>query len=100
MAQHLDYVQRTWLDSTVWPPSAWSAFKQPAQTNNDVEGWHTRLNSRANHSRLNMTLYQLLYLLHDEAILVNIGLRLLSDAGTSRLQRKKYTRLHSRLSTM
>jgi len=47
VAQHLDYVQRTWLDSIVWPPSAWSAFKQPAQTNNDVEGWHARLNSRA-----------------------------------------------------
>ena len=45
-------------------------------------------------------MYQLLYLLHEEAILVNGGLRLLSDAGTSRLQRKKHTRLHSRLSTM
>ena len=87
VAQHLDYVQRTWLDSTVWPPSAWSAFKQPARTNNDVEGWHARLNSRANHGRLNM--YQLLYLLHEEAVLVNIGVHLLSNAGTSRLQRKK-----------
>jgi len=96
--QHLDYVQRTWLDSTVWPPSAWSAFKQPARTNNDVNGWHARLNSRDNHGRLNM--YQLLYLLHEEVVLVNIGVRLLSDAGTSRLQRKKYTCLHSRLSTM
>jgi len=27
VAQHLDYVQQTWLDSTMWPPSAWSAFK-------------------------------------------------------------------------
>ena len=94
VVQHLDYVQHTWLDSTVWPPSACSAFKQPARTNNDVEGWHVRLNSRANHGRLNM--YQLLYLLHEEAVLVNIGVRLLSDVGTSRLQLKKYTRLHSR----
>ena len=98
VVQHLDCVQRTWLDSTVWPPSVWSAFKQPVRTNNDVEGWHARLNSRANHGRLN--LYQLLYLLHEEAVLVNIGVHMLSDAGTSRLQRKKYTRLHSRLSTM
>ena len=89
MAQHLDYVQRTWLDSTVWPPSA---FKQPARTN-DVESWHARLNSRANHGRLNM--YQLLNLLHEEVVLVNIGVHLLSDAGTSRLQRKKYTRLQN-----
>ena len=91
MAQHLDYVQRTWLDSTVWPPSAW--LTQPARTNNDVEGWYARLNSRANHGRMNM--YQLLYLLREEAVLINIGVRLLSDAGTSRLQREKYTRLHS-----
>ena len=82
----------------VWPPSAWSAFKQPVRTNNDVEGWHARLNSRANHGRLNM--YQLLYLLHEEAVFVNIGVHLLSAAGTSRLQRNKYTRLHSRLSTL
>jgi len=68
-------------------------FKQPARTNNDVEGWHARLNSRANHGRMNM--YQLLYLLREEAVLINIGVRLLSDAGTSRLQREKYTRLHS-----
>ena len=79
MAQHLDYVQCTWLDSTMWPPSAWSAFKQSVRTNNDVEGWHARLNSRANHGRLNM--YQLLYLLNEEAVLVNIGVCLLSDAG-------------------
>ena len=70
--QHLDYVQRTWLDSTVWPPSAWSAFKQPARTNNDVNGWHARLNSRDNHGRLNM--YQLLYLLHEEVVLVYLVL--------------------------
>jgi len=45
-------------------------------------------------------MYQLLYLLHEEAVFVNIGVRLLLDAGTSRLQREKYTRLHSRLSTL
>jgi len=95
VAQHIEYVQRTWLDSTMWPPSSWSAFRQPVRTNNDVEGWHAQLNSRANHGRLNM--YQLLHLLHEEAVLVNIGVRVLSDAGTSRMQRKKYARLHSRL---
>ena len=56
--------------------------------NNDVEGWHARLNSRANHGRLNM--YQLLYRVYEEAILVNTGVHLLSDAGTFRLQRNKY----------
>ena len=42
------------VDSTMWLPSAWSAFKQPARTNNDVEGWHAHLNSRANHGQMNM----------------------------------------------
>jgi len=49
--------------------------------NNDVEGWHARLNGRANNGRLNM--YQLLYLLNEEAVLVNIGVHLMSNAGTS-----------------
>jgi len=55
----------TWVESTVWPPSMWSVFRQPVRTNNDVEGWHCRLNVKANRGRLN--LYQLIQLLHAES---------------------------------
>jgi len=36
-----------------WRPATWSVFGQPVCTNNDVEGWHHRLNAKANHRRLN-----------------------------------------------
>ena len=97
VATHLQYVRRQWIDSTVWPPSTWSVFRQPIRTNNDVEGWHRRLNVRANQGALN--LYQLLQLLHSEALLVNLNIRLMSENGTSRYQRKVYSKLHTRINT-
>jgi len=35
-----DYVEATWINSSVCPPSSTSAFRRPIRTNNDVEGWH------------------------------------------------------------
>jgi len=92
--EHLQYVRRTWVDGC-WRPATWSVFRQPVCTNNDVEGWHHRLNAKASHGRLN--LYQLLQLLHDEARLVTLSVRLLSECGTSPMQRKSYAQLHSRI---
>ena len=43
----VEYVQATWLESTVWSPDRWSIFNQSVRTNNDVEGWHRRLNHNA-----------------------------------------------------
>ena len=71
LMRHLEYVRVTWVESTVWPPSTWSVFRQPVRTNNDVEGWHCRLNVKVNHGRLN--LYQLIQLLHAESQLVDIS---------------------------
>ena len=45
-----DYICSTWIESTVSrppPPQSWSVFNQSVRTNNDVEGWHGRLNYRA-----------------------------------------------------
>ena len=72
-----------------------TARRQPVRTNNDVEGWHCRLNVKANHGRLN--LYQLIHLLHTESQLVDVSVRMLSECGTMRLQKNAYSKLHSRL---
>ena len=98
IAKHLDYVRQTWVDSTVWPPSTWSVFRQPVRTNNDVEGWHCRLNVKAHHGRLNM--YQLIQLLHTESELVDVAVRMLSECGTTRLQKRAYSRVHTRLNKL
>jgi len=70
-------------------------FWQPVRTNNDVEGFHCRLNEKASHGQLN--LYKLVQLLHAEALLVNVNLRLLSEGHALHLQRKSFAALHSRL---
>ncbi|KAL3872323.1 hypothetical protein ACJMK2_040254 [Sinanodonta woodiana] len=44
---------------------AWSVYRQKVRTNNDVEGWHHRLNSRALH--MGLSFYQLVPLLRREA---------------------------------
>ena len=95
LARLLEYVSGMWVESTVWPSSTWSVFWQPVRTNNDVEGWHCRLNVKANHGQLN--LYQLIQLLHAESQLVDISVRMLSECGTMRLQNNAYSKLHSRL---
>ena len=38
LEQLADYIQTTWIESTSWPPTAWSAFKETVRTNNDLEG--------------------------------------------------------------
>ena len=38
------YVHDTFIVG--WHPTNWSNYKQIIRTNNDVEGWHHRLNSR------------------------------------------------------
>lgn len=64
----LNYVRNTWINSTIWPPSAWCVFGRSIRTNNDVEGWHHRLNKKARKGQL--IFYLLVQLLHKEAKLV------------------------------
>ena len=94
LVDHLEYVRRNWIDSSLWPPSSWSVFRQPIRTNNDCEGWHRRLNHRAGSAQLN--LYRMVQLLHSEAKLASLNVRLLS---VTRVQRRAYTKLHTRIST-
>ena len=53
----IGYVESTWIDSTLWPPAAWSVYRSSVRTNNDCESesWHARLNRKA--STDNLPLY-------------------------------------------
>ena len=46
------YVEETWIRSTTWPPKVWSIFGRSIRTNNEVEGWHRRLNHAAGRRKL------------------------------------------------
>ncbi|XP_078372705.1 uncharacterized protein LOC144656350 [Oculina patagonica] len=92
----LKYVEETWITGTMWPPSSWSVFKQPIRTNNDIEGWHHSINRRAN-NRVHLPFYLLVELLHQEARLVSIQIQLVADGKLSRIQRKKYRQLQTKI---
>jgi len=95
LQQLTQYVKDTWIDSTMWPPAMWSVYCQPVRTNNDAEGWHHRLNSRAHHGGLNMDL--LFSLLKYEADMHAINVKLLSDKKVHKRQRKSTVHVHAQL---
>ena len=92
------YITDTWIDSRTWPPQTWSVFMQPVRTNNDVEGWHNSLNRRAS-GRCQLPFYMLVNLLHREAKLTAIKIRLVSELKLKRIQRRKYRNLQRKMFT-
>ena len=96
LRQLTTYIAQTWIQSDVWPTRSWSVFMQSVRTNNDVEGWHNRLNAKVKgRSRLNM--YQLINLLNAEAKDVDLQKRLLTDGHVMRHQRTTYKNIQRRL---
>ena len=91
----LDYIRDNWVYSDVWPPRTWCMFGRSVRTNNDVEGWHHRINYRARKGQLNF--YLLVKLLYDEAQFVNLQVHLLSDGKVLRKQGIKYRKHHGQL---
>ncbi|XP_078343061.1 uncharacterized protein LOC144628821 [Oculina patagonica] len=96
LQKFVEYVDNTWIQSTTWPPSCWSVYKKQIRTNNDVEGWHNGLNRRAS-GRAQMPLYMLIHLLHKEACLVALQIRLVSEGKLTKLQKKKYRSVQAKI---
>ncbi|CAG2204085.1 unnamed protein product [Mytilus edulis] len=95
MYRLLTYIQRRWIDSTIFPISAWTVFGQPIRTNNDVEGWHNRLNRKAKGASLH--LYVMLKVLSDEARYLPMQIQLVSEHKLTRYQRAATKRSQSKL---
>lgn len=91
----MSYVDATWMQSTVWPPSSWSVFNCTTRTNNDVEGWHRRLIGRA--GRGQVPLYCLVPLLESEAQLLPRQKKLVSEKKLTRYHRKRYRTMQGKL---
>ena len=91
------YVERTWIvETSDWPPSSWSAYMKSIRTNNDVEGWHLRLNRQAS-GKSQLPFYLLVKLLHREALLTSLQIRLVSEKKLQRIQKQKYKKVQSKL---
>jgi len=63
----------------MWPPATWSVFLCSVCFNNDVEGWHQRLNQKSSSGQLN--LYLLLQLLGTDSQLLETQLTLLKESA-------------------
>ena len=91
----VQYVRHTWIEGNMWTPENWSVYRQQVRTNNDIEGWHRRINSRA--GRPDLGLYVLVPLLRREAATVELQIQLVSEELLTRLQRKTYKDTHDKL---
>ena len=89
------YMTSTWIENEVWPPASWSIFMLPICTNNNLEGWHRRLNTHAYSDQLN--LYLLIKLLHDEAEMIQLQATLLSLKMIKRQQRRQQRQMEGRI---
>ena len=61
----LEYFYSQWIQNPIFAVSSWCIYMQPTQTNNDCEGWHNRLSSKAGRQQ-NLNLYKLIHLLNNE----------------------------------
>ncbi|XP_062589819.1 uncharacterized protein LOC134251427 [Saccostrea cucullata] len=99
MDSFMAYVWRQWFRNVTFPVKNWSVFMSSVRTNNDLEGWHNRLNSRMN-SRGPVPFYLLLQELYKEASAIPMQARLLTEGKMERLHRKRATQLNGRLFTL
>ena len=94
VSQLFDYVESTWM-SGLWSPDVWSSFMRAVRTNNDVEGWHNRLNRRT--GRSNLSLYKLIRILHQEAATVSLQVSLVSPKKMAKYQRREWRSQQGRI---
>ena len=79
----------------VWTTESWSVYNQSMRTNNDVEGWHHRINHRGNGTA--PPFYMLVPLLFTEAQLVPIISRFVCEKNLKHYQRKRYRRMQGEI---
>jgi len=91
-----EYVEDTWIQSSLWPPEHWSVFQSAIRTNNDAEGWHNRLSRKAG-QKCKLPFYVLLTLLHSESKFIAVQMRMVTQYKLKKYQRKKYKRLQGKL---
>ncbi|KXJ18324.1 uncharacterized protein LOC110232572 [Exaiptasia diaphana] len=92
----LQYVRKTWIYANRWDPTTWSAYRRNIRTNNDIEGWHNRINQQAS-NRHQLPFYELVKLLHKKAKTVDLQVELVSQRKLTRIQRKQYLELQSHI---
>ena len=83
----LVYFERTWLKSSIWPLKSITVYHRLVRTNNDVEGYHTRLNAKSNGDH--PPFYDLIEDLRKEAKYVDITMKLVSNQAVKSHRKRK-----------
>lgn len=91
-----DYVEKTWIKNRTWLPKTWSVYFQEVLTNNEVEGWHQRLNTKAPRKG-EINFYNLVGLLMKEAEKNLLNKQLILQGKTLKAQNKSYKRTNERI---
>ena len=84
LKEFLMYVEKQWIRNSFFDPSRWSIYMEKIRTNNDLEGWHHRLNYKAKRGQLQF--YLLIELLHREGSLVTVQTKLVSTGKLKAVQ--------------
>lgn len=93
--EFMDYVRETWLTHRIWKVENWSVFGRSIRTNNDVEGWHHKLNKSA--KKGNLPFYLLINLLYLEAKEIPNQVKLVKEGKLKRRQRKQVKEIQGRI---
>ena len=80
------YIRNTWFTNTLWKPSNWTIYRRNIRKNNDVVGWHTRLNQKIGR---NASFYILMQILYKEACLLPVLNQMVHEGNLSVQKRKK-----------
>ncbi|XP_078326026.1 uncharacterized protein LOC144622863 [Crassostrea virginica] len=96
LAPVMDYVYRTWIRSPVFEIHHWSVFMTAIRTNNDVEGWHNKLNTGVA-TRGAVPFYHLVSVLYVEASDISLSMKMVSEGKMQRYQRKKTRQMEGRV---
>ena len=81
----ISYVDKQWFHK--FTPEDWCVYRQTTRTDNDVEGWHNRLNMKARTANLNF--YVLVQLLKGEANMMPLLCQLLKEDKIKKWQHKQ-----------
>nr|XP_034315216.1 uncharacterized protein LOC117685079 [Crassostrea gigas] len=96
LAPVMDYVYRTWIRASIFKIHHWSVFMTSIRTNNDVGGWHNRLNTSVV-TRGSVPFYHLLLVLHREATNITVQMKMVSEGKMQRFQRKRTLQVEGRV---
>jgi len=92
---YFDYVEQTWMNSSIWRIEAWSVYGRSTRTNNDIEGYHNKFNQRAQTE--NLPFHLLIQLLYIEAKDVRLQEKLAKEKKLHRYKWKRTKDIQGRL---